>query len=272
MGVGVLLHHILVLAAVQGITEFLPISSSGHLILAGKFMEFPDQGLAMDVAVHIGSLFAVCIYFWRDMWLLLTGVGRIATGRGGPGPRLILNIIIATIPVVIAGYFLKEHVEGFLRTVEVIGWATLGFGILLWIADRTGMTIRRVEHIAWPTALTIGIAQILALIPGTSRAGITMTAARFLGMEREDAARFSMLISIPTILAAGGLKGYDVYLAGDVALTADMAIAAGLSFLTALISIALMMAWLRRAGFGPFVLYRIVLGGGLLYWVYSGGL
>lgn len=270
LGVSVLLHHILVLAAVQGITEFLPISSSGHLILAGQVMDWPDQGLTVDVAVHIGSLFAVCLYFWRDMWQMAIGVGRIATGRGGPQARLIGNIIVATIPIVGAGYFLKDQVETLFRTMEVIGWTTLGFGILLWLADRVGMTIRRVEHIAWPTALVIGIAQVLALVPGTSRSGITMTAARFLGMEREDAARFSMLISIPTILAAGLLKGYDVYLAGDLALTVDLGIAAGLSFVTALISIALMMAWLRRAGFGPFVLYRIALGSALLYWVYWG--
>ncbi|NMM44778.1 undecaprenyl-diphosphate phosphatase [Rhodospirillaceae bacterium KN72] len=265
-----LLHHILVLAAVQGITEFLPISSSGHLIVTGHILGWPDQGLAMDIAVHIGTLFAVMIYFWRDVWQMTVGVGRAATGRGGPPVRLIVNVIVATIPVVIAGFFLKDMVETQFRSVELIGWTTLGFGIVLWIADHVGMTIRRIEHIAWPTALVIGLAQVLALVPGTSRSGITMTAARFLGLEREDAARFSMLISIPTIAGAGLLAGYDIYKAGDLTLTGDFVIAAGLSFATALIAIALMMAWLRRSGFGIFVLYRIALGGGLLYWAYSG--
>jgi len=263
-----LLHHILILAAIQGITEFLPISSSGHLVLAGPVLGFEDQGLAMDVAVHVGSLFAVCLYFWRDMWTMMVGVGRAATGRGGPQVRLIGNVLIATIPVLVAGYFLKDMAESAFRSIEVIAWTTLVFGILLWIADKVGMTIRRVEHIAWPTAIAIGLAQVLALVPGTSRSGITMTAARFLGLERSDAARFSLLISIPTILGAGILKGWDVYQSGDYALTADLAIAAGFSFITALVSIILMMAWLKRAGFGPFVLYRIALGAGLLYWVY----
>ncbi|MEQ8440810.1 MAG: undecaprenyl-diphosphate phosphatase [Alphaproteobacteria bacterium] len=266
-----LLHHILILAAIQGITEFLPISSSGHLVLAGPVLGFQDQGLAMDVAVHVGSLLAVCLYFWRDMWTMAVGVGRAVTGRGGPQVRLLGNVLLATIPVLVAGYFLNDAAGTIFRSIEIIAWTTLVFGILLWIADRVGMTIRRVEHIAWPTALVIGVVQVLALVPGTSRSGITMTAARFLGLERSDAARFSLLLSIPTILGAGALKGWEVCQTGDFGLTADLGIAAGFSFLTALIAIAVMMAWLKRAGFTPFVLYRIALGGGLLYWVYYGG-
>lgn len=267
-----LLHQILVLAAIQGITEFLPISSSGHLVLVGQLVSWPDQGLAMDIAVHVGSLFAVLIYFWRDLVDMLIGVGRILTGRGGPAVRLVCNVIIATLPIIAAGYFLKDHVETIFRSVEVIGWTTLGFGILLWISDRIGMTIRRVEHISWPTALVVGLAQVLALIPGTSRSGITITAARFLGIERSDAARFSMLLSIPAIMGAGLLKGLDVYESGDWGATSDLLLGAAFSFATALFSIALMMAWLRRSGFGLFVFYRIVLGGVLLYWVYGGSL
>jgi undecaprenyl-diphosphatase len=268
VGFVVLLHHILVLAAVQGITEFLPISSSGHLVLTSKVLGWPDQGLAMDVAVHLGSLVAVCLYFHRDIWRMLVGAGRLASGRGGDQARLFVNVVIATIPIFVAGYFLKDHAETVFRSVEVIAWATLGFGILLFVADKVGMTLRRVEHIGWVTALVIGLSQVLALIPGTSRSGITMTAARFMGMEREDSARFSLLISIPTILAAGLVKGWDVYQTGDLSMTGDLALAAAFSFVTALISIALMMAWLRRAGYGPFVVYRIVLGCALLYWVY----
>lgn len=270
MGFEVLLHQILVLAAVQGITEFLPISSSGHLVLTGKVLGWPDQGLAMDVAVHLGSLVAVCLYFHRDIWRMTLGAARAASGRGGDNARLFVNVVIATIPIFAAGYFLKDHAETVFRSVEIIAWATLGFGILLFIADKVGMTLRRVEHIGWITALVIGLAQVLALIPGTSRSGITMTAARFMGMEREDSARFSLLISIPAILAAAIVKGWDVYQAGDLSMTGDLALAAALSFVTALISIIVMMAWLRRAGYGPFVVYRILLGCGLLYWVYGG--
>lgn len=269
-GAWVALHHILILAIVQGLTEFLPISSSGHLVITGKLLGWPDQGLTIDVAIHVGSLLAVMLYFWRDVGRMAVGVGRIATGRGGPPAQLVVNLVIATLPIVVVGFLAKDYVAHALRNVELIAWASIGFGILLWLADWIGMTIRRMEHIGWASALAIGFMQILALIPGASRAGVTMTAGRAMGMERSEAARFSMLLSIPTILGAGALAGWDVYKAGDVRLGLDMAIAAGLSFVSAFLSIVLIMAWLKRAGFGPFVLYRIALGGFLLWWVYSG--
>jgi undecaprenyl-diphosphatase len=265
----VALYHILILAIVQGITEFLPISSSGHLILTSKVFGWPDQGLAMDIAVHVGTLFAVMVYFWRDIWLMTVGVARLATGRGGPGARLALFVIVGTIPVVIVGFLGKEFIETSLRSAEVIAWATLGFGILLWISDRIGMTLRSIEHLTWGSALFIGLMQVLALIPGTSRSGITMTAARLLGMERREAARFSMLLSIPTILGAGVLSGYDLYKLGDISLGQDAVIAAVLAFITAIIAIWALMQWLRSASFTPFVLYRVILAAGLLYWVYA---
>jgi undecaprenyl-diphosphatase len=257
------------LAVVQGITEFLPISSSGHLILTSQVLGWPDQGLMIDIAVHVGTLFAVMLYFWRDMWSIIAGLARLATGRGGPGARLAFYVLVGTIPIVIVGFFAKEFVETSLRSAEVIAWATLGFGIVLWIADRTGMTVRKIEHMTWANALFIGIMQILALIPGTSRSGITMTAARLLGMERPEAARFSMLLSIPTILAAGTLSGYDLYRSGDIALGQDVLIAAILAFVTAIVAIWGLMLWLRNASFAPFVLYRFALAAGLLYWVYA---
>lgn len=266
----VALHHILILAIVQGLTEFLPISSSGHLVVTGKLLGWPDQGLAIDVAVHVGSLFAVMLYFWRDVGRMAVGVGRIATGRGGPPAQLVLNIAVATAPILAVGFFAKDYISQALRDVELIAWATIGFGLLLWIADRVGMTIRRMEHIGWASALAIGCVQVFALIPGASRAGVTMTAGRAMGMERSEAARFSMLLSIPTILGAGALAGWDVYQTGDLRLGLDMAIAAGLSFISAFLAIMLMMAWLKRSGFGPFVLYRLALGGFLLWWVYGG--
>ncbi len=271
-GVKVAFHHILVLAIVQGITEFLPVSSSGHLVLVGQMTDWPDQGLAMDVAVHVGSLLAVVIYCAADIWRMIVGAGRLATGRGGDQARLLGNVIIATIPVLVAGFFLKDYIGTWFRDPAIVAWATLGFGLLLWVADRVGMTIRRMEHIRLPSAIAIGCFQVLALIPGTSRSGITMTAGRFLGMERAEAARFSLLLSIPTIIAAGGLIGWDIYQSGNLAVTVDMAIAAALSFVTALVSIIFMMSWLKRAGFGIFVLYRIILGCGLLYWLYADSL
>lgn len=264
-----ILYHILVLALVQGVTEFLPISSSGHLILTSQVLGWPDQGLVIDVAVHVGTLLAVMLYFWRDIWEMTTGLLGMMCGRSNRGGKLALLVILATIPVIVAGYFGKPYIESHLRGVEIIAWATLGFGILLWISDKTGMTVHRIEHMRWGSALFIGLMQVLALIPGTSRAGITMTAARFLGMERADAARFSMLLSIPTILGAGVLSGYDLYTSGDLALGWDAGIAAAMAFVTALVAIWALMQWLRHAGFGPFVLYRILLAAGLLYWVYA---
>ncbi len=265
----VALYHILILAVVQGITEFLPISSSGHLILTSQVLGWPDQGLTMDIAVHVGTLFAVMVYFWRDLASMAVGAVDLVKGRESPGARLALFVFIGTIPVVVAGYFGQSLVETYLRSAEVIAWTTLCFGLLLWTADRIGMTLRKLDHLSWGGVIFIGLMQVLALVPGTSRSGITMTAARFLGLERSEAARFSMLLSIPTILGAGSLGGWKLYQSGDLALGGDALIAALIAFVTAIIAIWALMQWLRRASFTPFVLYRIALGLGLLYWVYG---
>lgn len=264
------LLQIVVLAVVQGITEFLPISSSGHLVLVPVAFDWPDQGVLLDVAVHVGTLVAVMLYFWRDLAAMVAGLGRLLRGKVDPGARLAGLVVMATLPVVGVGYLARDLIGEELRSLTVIGWTTLGFGIALWLADRIGMTVRRVDHLTWRDALLIGVAQCLALIPGTSRAGITMTAARVLGYERADSARFSMLLSIPTILAAGLLAGLEVRASGDLDLSRDMILAGALSCLVALAAIALMMAWLKRAGFTPFVLYRIALGSLLLWIAYAG--
>ena len=260
--------QLLILAGVQGVTEFLPISSSGHLILVPIFAGWADQGLTLDVAVHVGTLGAVMVYLWRDMGAMLAGLWMMLHGRRHPGTRLFWLAVLATVPLIGGGYALNEYShmvgENWLRGIELIGWTTLGFGILLYMADKIGMTVRRVEHLRISDAVLIGLAQILALVPGTSRSGITMTAARFLGMERSDAARFSMILSIPAIIGAGTLKGWDLYQSGDAALTSAAFLAAGLSFIAALITITVLMAWLKRASFTPFVIYRIALGGFLL--------
>ncbi|MEQ9566191.1 MAG: undecaprenyl-diphosphate phosphatase, partial [Pseudomonadales bacterium] len=252
------LQHIILLAVVQGITEFLPISSSGHLVLAPALTGSPDQGLLVDVAVHIGTLAAVLIYFWRDVFAMLGGFVLLLTGRINTGARLALHIVLATIPVVAIGFYFKvSGIEEQLRSIEIIAWTTLGFGILLWIADKIGMTINRLEHMRWGGALFIGLAQVLALIPGTSRSGITMTAARFMGYERSDAAQFSMLMSIPVILGAGLLAGIDLHQGGNIQLNKDVLLAVGLSFVTALIAISVLMNWLKRSTFTPFAIYRV---------------
>ena len=269
IGAALTLLHIIVLALVQGITEFLPISSSAHLILVPELTGWPDQGLMIDIAVHVGTLAAVMIYFRREFWSLALGILSLSLGRWGPEARLALNILIATPPVIVAGLVLRDYVDGPLRSIAVIGWTTLGFGLLLYAADRLGLRIRRIEHMAAGGAVIIGLFQMLAPIPGVSRSGITMTAARFLGYERVEAARFSLLLSMPVIIGAGTLAGSELYNSGNVVLGFDALLAMLLAFVSALIALALMMRWLRRASFTPFVIYRLCLGAGLLIWSYA---
>lgn len=261
--------HIVVIALIQGVTEFLPVSSSGHLVLVPMFTGWPDQGLLIDVAVHVGTLGAVVLYLWRDLLRMLASLGRLTRGQSDFHARLAGYLVIGTLPVVVAGFVMNRYLPGGLRDIFVVAWATLGFGIVLYLADKLGMTVRRIEHIGLGDAVIIGLAQALALVPGTSRSGITMAAGRLLGMERTEAARFSMLLSIPAILGAGTLKGLELYRSGDAALTNDALVVGGLAFIVALIAISLMMAWLRRATFTPFVVYRVLLGGGLLALAYG---
>jgi undecaprenyl-diphosphatase len=267
--------QILILAAIQGITEFLPISSSGHLILVPKLTGLADQGLMLDVAVHVGTLLAVILYFWRDIFGMTSAVLR--TYRQIMNHRrldaefwLFCKLTLATLPAIGVGFYVNKYMGADLRTLEIIGWATLCFGILLFIADEINMTVRKMEHISFGGAFFIGIMQAVSLVPGTSRAGITMTAARFLGVERQDAARFSLLLSIPTIIGAGVLKGLELSTSNNKILFYDVLTVTGLSFLFALVAISLLMVWLRRASFTPFVIYRVLLGGVLLSIVYFG--
>ena len=248
-----------VIALIQGITEFLPVSSSGHLRLVPLVTGWPDQGLTIDIAVHVGTLGAVIVYFWRDLWAMLVGLLHLTRGRTQPAARLAGHLIIATVPVVIAGAVLLRY--GYER--RALGLARDRSGGLDDGRIRRGTAARRpARHDLEAgraherrSALFIGLAQVLALVPGTSRAGITMTAARMLGFERAEAARFALLMSVPTIIASAAASGWRVYDAGDVALGLDAAIAAGLAFIAALIAIAAMMRWLRRARFTPFVVY-----------------
>ena len=258
--------HILLLSILQGLTEFLPVSSSGHLILFSKFTTFPDQGLALDVAVHVGSIIAVMIYFSGTIWEIIKGLfkTRFIPDFKNYGNRLFWLIFIGTIPAVIAGLWLKEYGMEWLRDTRIIGWTILGFGILLYIADHIGMTIRKVEHLSILDAVLIGLAQCLALIPGTSRSGITITMGRFLGMERREAAKFSMLLSIPTIFGAGCLVAYELISTDQTATLLSAFDGICYSFVASILAIYIMMWWLKKSTFLPFVIYRIILGSALL--------
>ena len=252
--------QLLVLALVQGITEFLPISSSAHLILVPVVFDWKDQGLGIDVAVHIGTLLAVILYFRQDVGRLVRGALDALRGRITEDARLSLQVILATLPVVVAGFLLRDAIAGDWRSPALIMVTTAVFGVVLWLADRRADgAVRAVGSLTWRDAAIIGLAQALALVPGVSRSGITMTAALFLGLKRPEAARLSLLLSIPTTAAAGLLGGLEVARSGDAALQADALLAAVLAFGSALLAIWGLMAWLKRATFTPFVIYRLAL-------------
>lgn len=258
--------HLMLLSALQGLTEFLPVSSSGHLILFSKFTTFPDQGLAFDVAVHVGSIIAVMIYFSETIWEMLKGVAKtyFIPNFKNPGSKLAWLIVIGTIPAAIAGLFLVENGTDELRSARLIGWTMLSFGIVLFIADKIGMTIRKIEHLTALDAVLIGLAQCLALIPGTSRSGITITMGRFLGLERREAAKFAMLLSIPTIAGAGALVGWELYQQGNMAEIIYAMDGITYSFIASVLAIYIIMWWLKKSTFLPFVIYRLCLGSYLL--------
>lgn len=265
------LFNLLLVAVIQGLTEFLPISSSAHLILLPALSGLEDQGLVIDVAVHVGTLGAVLLYFRRDVAQAVAGLGRILRGRiDTPGARLAALLAVATLPVVVAGLLLKlAGLTEALRSVAVIGWATLLFGLLLYWADQTGASHRRAEEWRLRDAVAMGLWQAVALIPGTSRSGIVITGARLLGYGRSDAARLSMLMSIPTIFASGVLLGGEVAARADLAAARDGVIAAAFAFLAALLALSLMMRLLKSVSFTPYVVYRVLLGLGLLAYAYG---
>lgn len=265
------LFQLLLIALIQGLTEFLPVSSSGHLILLSSLTKLEDQGQVIDVAVHIGTLGAVVLYFWPDVKIGLLGLPRALTGKTDtPGARLASGLIIATIPAVVFGMIL--HFTGLsasLRSVTVIGWTVLIFGLVLYWADQTGASQKKLNDWNSKDALIMGFWQALALIPGTSRSGITITGARQLGYNRKDGAKIAMLMSIPTIIAAGTLLGAEVALKADADMARDGAIAAAMAFVAALIALSLMMRLLQSVSFTPYVVYRVILGIGLLAYAYS---
>ncbi|MEM9014749.1 MAG: undecaprenyl-diphosphate phosphatase [Pseudomonadota bacterium] len=258
--------QLIVLAIIQGVTEFIPVSSSAHLVLAPLAVEgWQDQGPLIDIAAHVGSLFAVLVYFRTETAMLVRGAFDVLKFQASPERKLFLFIASATIPLLaFAAILVSLDVINHLRSPVVIGWASIIFGILLWHADRAPTTKAGLERIGFGEAMAIGAAQMLALIPGVSRSGVTMTAARYLGWTREESARFSMLLAIPTISALGLFAGIDLAQDGAEATMAAAAIVAVLSFAAALATIAIFMRLTRSISFTPFVIYRVLLGAALL--------
>lgn len=258
------LLQLIVLALIQGISEFLPVSSSAHLVVVGRLFDWADQGLAFDAAVHAGTLCAVGAYFRRELAAMLAaGLSR----DGDPVQRrLLAGLGIATLPALVVGALAAGWIETWLRSPMLIAATTIGFGLLLGLADRLGRGRRPIESLGLSAALMIGLAQILALVPGTSRSGVTISAGLALGLTREAAARYSFLLSIPIIAAAGGWGFARGLAEGGSFEFGRFVLAAGIAGVFAWLTIAAFLAWLRRFGLAPFVVYRLALGGFLLFW------
>lgn len=257
----------LLIAIVQGITEFLPISSSGHLILIPYLTDFPDQGPMIDVAVHIGSLLAIVIYFWRDVGgLARGGFATVGLGDDPQQRRLFLFVLAGTVPAVAFGLYLKlgGWLESF-RITDLVAVNLIAYGLLLGAADRWGRQEKSYEDLSLRDAVLVGIAQALALIPGTSRSGVTMTAARALGYKRVEAARFSFLLAIPAVAGAGLLAALDLAEA-STQMQWDAIVTGFFTFLAAFATMAFLMRFLRNASMLVFVIYRVALGAALLVW------
>jgi undecaprenyl-diphosphatase len=262
--------HAIVLAIIQGLSEFLPISSSGHLVLVPHLFGWPDQGLAFDVAVHVGTLFAVVAYFRRELASMTRAwFGSFGGGDLRPDARLAWCVLIGTIPVGVVGLAFGGLIEEKLRNPQAVATLLALFGALMWLADRFGRRVRDEFSVGWRDAVLIGCAQALALMPGTSRSGVTMTMGRALGMTREAAARFSFLLAVPGIGMAGAYEFLKLATAEDR--TVDWG-TTGLGVLVAAVTGYLCIAWLlrviNRIGLAPFAFYRFALAA-LLFWMFA---
>lgn len=256
--------EVIILSIIQGITEFLPISSSAHLILPSAIFGWEDQGIAFDVAVHVGTLLAVMLYFRQDIANLTVGWIKSLGGQHSTDSKLAWWVILATIPAGLAGLLAADLIETFLRSPWVLAITTIVFGLLLWLADATAKQQVSMEQMNWRQALIIGLAQAVALIPGTSRSGITMTAAMLLGLDKVSAARFSFLLSIPIIVLSGGYQASKLLSEPTQYDISGILLGMALSFISALICIHFFLKIISRMGMLPFVIYRLLLGVGLI--------
>ena len=250
------LQYILI-GIIQGITEFLPISSSGHLVLFAQLTYWEDQGLFTDIAVHFGTLFAVMIYLRKDIIYFLNNIFQFKLFED----QIIFKIILATLPAIILGYFIYDYVSLYFRSIQLIALSSIVFAIILFFADKVKMETKSWNKITYMEAFIVGLFQVLAFIPGASRAGVTITGARLLGYDRLNAARFSMILSMPIILASMTLSLINIFNEEYVAVNLHQSLSAALvAFITALLSIIFLMRFIKKANFNIFIIYRIVLG------------
>lgn len=261
------LLHVIAMAAAHAVTAFLPIGSSGHQLLISELTGWPPLDSTATLAVAIGMALALAGYFWRDMIALAVGIGKIARGRREAEARFLLFLLGAAMPAGILGFVLKDlH----LTSLAAIGWMSIVFGLLLHIGDRIGVTLRQLPHMTWGSALLIGTAQILALVPGVGRCGIAITTARVIGFERREAARFALLLALPALVGAIVIAVRNLMNTGGGTMTIEATLAGLTAFIVGLGAIAAIMAWLTKRTFAPFALYRVIAGMALLVWIYAG--
>ncbi len=260
------LLEVIVLGIVQGLTEFLPVSSTAHLAVIPRLFGWPDPGLAYDIALHVGTLLAVLIYFFRD-WIQILANGLGIGSGGDPELRrnrmLLWYLVLGTIPAGIAGLALQKQADTTLRTLPIIGASAILVGLFMWWADRTALGQKTLDHVSQSDSLTIGLFQALAVIPGVSRSGITISGGLLRNLDRRTAARFSFLLSTPIILGAAAKDAWDL-LKGKEAIPPEMQMAFGLGILisaiTGCVTIAFFLKYLRTRSLGVFVAYRIIFG------------
>ncbi len=242
---------------IQGITEFIPISSSGHLVLFAELTEWEDQGLFTDIAVHFGTLFAVLLYMRKEVYKLLVDIFKMQIFQD----KIVLKIIVATLPAIIIGFFIYDYIIFYLRNITVMALTSIFFALILYIADKKKFNNKSWDNISYKESFIIGLWQVLAFIPGASRAGVTITGARFLNFNRSNATKFSMLLSIPVIIASMSLSFAEFYVSGEpIEQLYPSIFSALIAFFSALISISFMMKLVKVSNFNIFIVYRILLG------------
>lgn len=264
------LEQIIILAFVQGLTEFLPVSSSGHLVLVPYAFGWTDQGMIMDVAAHMGTLASVLIYFYKDVGRMFCGAFDMMRGRMTLDARLVINLAIASVPAVILGMLFEVFIGDAFRSVSLIAIVGMVFGLILYAADRMGRQTLVSDAITFKQAFYFGLAQAISLVNGVSRSGACITAGRFMNFTRSEAAHFAFLMSIPTITGAGMVKCYKLCKIGDYSMMVDASLMAGLSFFSGIAAIWFMMRWLQTSSLTVFMVYRMALGVVLLSAVYLG--
>lgn len=260
-----ILLDVVFIALIQGIADVLPLGASGHLALLGRLAASAEARATVVAAAELGMVLALMLYFWRDLLAMGRSVVKLAKGRLDAGGRLLLQVLAGSLPALGLAWAFIE-MGGGTASPTVAASALLVFGLFLWAADRLGVTVRRVEHLGWAGAVFIGILQAAAAIPGVSRTGITITAARLMGFERHDAARFSLLLGIPTIAGHAAHTLWTVSRQTELILSGDLMIAAGLGGVAAWFAAALLMPWVERHTYAPFALWRMALGAGVLAW------